>query len=194
MATGTVKFFNDQKGYGFISRDDGDDLFVHFSNIVGTGRRTLIQGQKVNFELGEGRKGPEARGVQPLRRRATSSSVGEAGSRSRSTSAASAVRRSRVDVRRRQRHAVGDRGVGRALAASSSVRRRRRPCDRWPESTIGRSGPSSAVRRTTLRGAPPSAQRSSPSVAVRVIGAVATPSTSSARRDRRRLAPRRTAS
>ena len=66
MATGTVKFFNDQKGYGFISRDDGDDLFVHFSNIIGSGRRTLVQGQKVNFEIGEGRRGPEARNVEGL--------------------------------------------------------------------------------------------------------------------------------
>ena len=66
MATGTVKFFNDQKGYGFISRDDGDDLFVHFSNIAGSGRRTLVQGQKVTFEVGEGRRGPEARSVQPM--------------------------------------------------------------------------------------------------------------------------------
>ena len=65
MATGTVKFFNDQKGYGFISRDDGEDLFVHFSNIVGSGRRTLTQGQKVTFEVGEGRRGQEARSVQP---------------------------------------------------------------------------------------------------------------------------------
>jgi len=66
MATGTVKFFNDQKGYGFISRDDGEDLFVHFSNIVGAGRRTLEQGQKVNFEIGEGRRGPEARNVEAV--------------------------------------------------------------------------------------------------------------------------------
>lgn len=66
MATGTVKFFNDQKGYGFISRDDGEDLFVHFSNIIGSGRRTLVQGQKVNFEIGEGRRGPEARNVEGL--------------------------------------------------------------------------------------------------------------------------------
>jgi CspA family cold shock protein len=66
MATGTVKFFNDQKGYGFISRDDGEDLFVHFSNIVGNGRRTLLQGQKVSFEIGEGRRGPEARSVQVI--------------------------------------------------------------------------------------------------------------------------------
>jgi CspA family cold shock protein len=66
MATGTVKFFNDQKGYGFISREDGEDLFVHFSNIVGSGRRTLVQGQKVNFEIGEGRRGPEARNVEAV--------------------------------------------------------------------------------------------------------------------------------
>ncbi|MEI7991150.1 MAG: cold shock domain-containing protein [Actinomycetota bacterium] len=66
MATGTVKFFNDQKGYGFISRDDGEDLFVHFSNIIGSGRRTLVQDQKVSFEIGEGRRGPEARNVEGL--------------------------------------------------------------------------------------------------------------------------------
>ena len=47
MATGTVKFFNDQKGFGFISREDGPDVFVHFSNIEGTGRRTLLDGQQV---------------------------------------------------------------------------------------------------------------------------------------------------
>lgn len=64
MPTGTVKFFNDQKGYGFISREEGDDLFVHYSNIVGSGRRTLLDGQKVEFEVGEGRKGPEATNVQ----------------------------------------------------------------------------------------------------------------------------------
>ncbi|HWL44103.1 MAG TPA: cold-shock protein [Ilumatobacter sp.] len=64
MATGTVKFFNDQKGFGFISREDGDDVFVHFSNIEGSGRRTLLDGQRVEFEVAQGRKGPEAVGVK----------------------------------------------------------------------------------------------------------------------------------
>ena len=50
MATGTVKFFNNEKGFGFISREDGDDVFVHFSNIEGEGYRTLEQGQNVDFE------------------------------------------------------------------------------------------------------------------------------------------------
>ena len=58
MATGIVKFFNDQKGFGFISRDGEDDLFVHFSNIEGTGRRTLYDDQKVEFEVGEGARAP----------------------------------------------------------------------------------------------------------------------------------------
>ena len=66
MPTGTVKFFNDQKGFGFISRDGEEDLFVHFSNIVGSGRRTLVDGQEVEFELGEGRKGPEAVDVKAI--------------------------------------------------------------------------------------------------------------------------------
>ena len=59
MPKGTVKFFNDQKGFGFISRDGQEDLFVHFSNIIGSERRTLVDGQEVEFEVGEGRKGPE---------------------------------------------------------------------------------------------------------------------------------------
>jgi CspA family cold shock protein len=66
MPLGTVKFFNDEKGFGFISRPDGADVFVHFSNISGSGRRTLMQDQQVEFEIGEGRKGPEALDVRPL--------------------------------------------------------------------------------------------------------------------------------
>lgn len=66
MATGTVKFFNDEKGYGFISRDGEKDLFVHYSNIVGTGRRTLLADQKVEFEVAPGRKGDEAVNVRVI--------------------------------------------------------------------------------------------------------------------------------
>ena len=66
MPTGTVKFFNDEKGFGFISQEDGRDLFVHFSNIEGTGRRSLVTGQQVDFELGQGQKGVEAHNVRPL--------------------------------------------------------------------------------------------------------------------------------
>lgn len=64
MATGTVKFFNAEKGYGFISRDQGNDVFVHFSNIQGAGYRTLEQGQKVEFDVAPGRKGEEAQNVR----------------------------------------------------------------------------------------------------------------------------------
>jgi CspA family cold shock protein len=64
--TGTVKWFNDAKGYGFIQREDGDDLFVHFRSIVGSGFRTLAEGQKVEFTVGQGQKGPQAENVTPL--------------------------------------------------------------------------------------------------------------------------------
>ncbi len=64
MTMGTVKFFNAQKGYGFIAREGGDDVFVHFSNIEGNGRRTLLDGQTVEFEIAPGRKGPEATNVR----------------------------------------------------------------------------------------------------------------------------------
>ena len=64
LATGTVKFFNAEKGYGFISREDGDDVFVHFSNIQGTGYRSLEEGQRVEFDVGPGRKGDEAQNVR----------------------------------------------------------------------------------------------------------------------------------
>jgi CspA family cold shock protein len=61
--TGTVKFFNDKKGFGFITCDDGD-VFVHASNIVGDA--ILSEGQSVEFEVGPGRKGPEATNVKPV--------------------------------------------------------------------------------------------------------------------------------
>lgn len=66
MATGTVKFFNASKGYGFISREGGADVFVHFSNIEGTGYRSLEEGQAVEFEVGQGRKGDEALKVRAI--------------------------------------------------------------------------------------------------------------------------------
>ena len=67
MARGTVKWFDGEKGYGFITPEDGGkDLFVHFSNIAGSGFRSLDEGQQVQFEVGEGRKGPEATDVQAV--------------------------------------------------------------------------------------------------------------------------------
>jgi len=66
LPTGTVKFFNAEKGFGFISREQGDDVFVHFSAIQGTGYKSLDEGQLVEFEIGQGRKGDEAQNVRPL--------------------------------------------------------------------------------------------------------------------------------
>jgi cold shock protein len=66
VATGTVKFFNAEKGYGFISREQGDDVFVHFSNIQGSGYRTLEEGQRVEFDVAPGRKGEEAQNVRVI--------------------------------------------------------------------------------------------------------------------------------
>jgi CspA family cold shock protein len=67
MATGTVKFFNNEKGYGFITPEGGgDDVFVHFSNIQGSGFKTLEEGNRVEFEVGPGRKGDEAQNVRLL--------------------------------------------------------------------------------------------------------------------------------
>ena len=63
---GKVKWFNQSKGYGFISHDDGDDLFVHFSEIQGDGFKTLAENQDVEFEMGDGEKGPVAKVVTPL--------------------------------------------------------------------------------------------------------------------------------
>ncbi|MBN2719931.1 MAG: cold-shock protein [Proteobacteria bacterium] len=66
MAEGTVKWFNDAKGFGFIERSDGADVFVHFSAIEGSGFKTLTEGQKVKFEVTDGAKGPQASNVTPL--------------------------------------------------------------------------------------------------------------------------------
>ena len=67
MASGTVKWFNDSKGYGFITPDEGaKDLFVHHSSIAGEGFKSLVEGARVSFEQREGSKGPEAIGVAPV--------------------------------------------------------------------------------------------------------------------------------
>ena len=63
LETGSVKWFNDEKGFGFIARESGDDVFVHFSAINSEGRRTLIEGQQVSFEVVDGQKGPQAGNV-----------------------------------------------------------------------------------------------------------------------------------
>ena len=66
MATGRVKWFNERKGFGFISRDDGDDVFVHFSEIESGGFKTLAEDQEVSFEIKEGPKGLQATNVKTL--------------------------------------------------------------------------------------------------------------------------------
>ena len=67
MATGTVKWFSNEKGYGFITPDDGgQDLFVHHTEIAGSGFKTLAEGAKVEFEVTQGQKGPQATGVQVI--------------------------------------------------------------------------------------------------------------------------------
>jgi cold shock protein len=63
--TGTVKWFNESKGFGFITRESGPDVFVHFRAITGTGFRTLAEGQKVTFKVVDGQKGPQAEDVSP---------------------------------------------------------------------------------------------------------------------------------
>ena len=66
MSTGTIKFFNADKGFGFISREQGDDVFVHYSNIQGEGYKTLSEGQRVEFDVAPGRKGEEAQNVRVI--------------------------------------------------------------------------------------------------------------------------------
>ena len=66
MATGTVKWFSNEKGYGFIEREEGEDVFVHFSAIQGDGYRNLEEGQRVDFDVAPGRKGEEAQNVRVI--------------------------------------------------------------------------------------------------------------------------------
>jgi cold shock protein len=66
VAQGTVKFFNAEKGFGFISREQDSDIFVHFSSIQGDGYKTLEEGQRVEFDVAPGRKGPEAQNVRVI--------------------------------------------------------------------------------------------------------------------------------
>jgi CspA family cold shock protein len=66
MAEGTVKWFNDQKGYGFISRDEGGDVFVHYSSINMPGFKSLVEGDRVQFEVEEGDRGPQAKNVMKI--------------------------------------------------------------------------------------------------------------------------------
>ncbi len=66
MAKGTVKWFSNQKGYGFITTEDGKDVFVHHTSILGEGYKSLKEGQSVEFEIGQGPKGEHATNVKPL--------------------------------------------------------------------------------------------------------------------------------
>ncbi len=65
-STGTVKWFNESKGFGFIEQESGPDLFAHYSEIQGSGFKTLTEGQKVEFTVGQGQKGPAAQNITPL--------------------------------------------------------------------------------------------------------------------------------
>ena len=66
MAEGTVKWFNDRKGFGFIEQEDGEDVFVHHSGISGSGFKTLAEGDQVTFDVEQGAKGPSAKNVVRL--------------------------------------------------------------------------------------------------------------------------------
>ena len=66
MATGTVKWFNDAKGFGFITSEDGTDAFAHYSDIAGDGFKSLAEGDQVEFEMSEGPKGPKAINIRRL--------------------------------------------------------------------------------------------------------------------------------
>ena len=66
MIEGTVKWFSESKGYGFIEKDEGGDVFVHYTDIAGEGFRNLAEGQRVQFDEEEGRKGLQAKNVKPL--------------------------------------------------------------------------------------------------------------------------------
>ncbi|GIW44705.1 MAG: cold-shock protein [Candidatus Binatia bacterium] len=66
MAVGTVKWFNPEKGFGFIRQENGEDVFVHYSSIQGQGFKSLEEGQRVSFDVTPGRKGPQATNVQKL--------------------------------------------------------------------------------------------------------------------------------
>ncbi len=64
--TGIVKWFNESKGYGFIEQDNGPDVFAHFRSIVGSGFRTLVEGQRVKFTVTQGQKGPQAENIEVI--------------------------------------------------------------------------------------------------------------------------------
>jgi CspA family cold shock protein len=66
MPQGTVKWFNNKRGWGFIIKEDGEDIFVHYSAIKGDGFRSLAEGQRVQFEIETGNKGPAAANVEPV--------------------------------------------------------------------------------------------------------------------------------
>jgi len=66
LAEGTVKWFSNEKGYGFIQQDGGEDVFVHLSEIQGDGYKSLAEGQRVEFEVAQGNKGLQASGVRPI--------------------------------------------------------------------------------------------------------------------------------